>query len=510
MERMIMARNVHRLAAAVLAVGLSVGTAAKPPGDGMRCSLAGSWYPADPNVLKAQLQKCFDKSGITPRQDVIALIQPHAGYAFSGRTAAKGLSAIGRSYDRIVVIGPSHRFPVEDVLIVPRAGHFQTPLGSIPIDTEIVEKLLKNALFQDLPAAFDQENSVEIQLPLLQLHQAAYGRFKLVPILAGPCSADGVRRAAAVLSTCVDPNTLVVASSDFTHYGPHYHYVPFTDNVPAKLKNLDMGAFAAIEAIDAKALLDYQRRTGATICGYVPVAILLAMLDGSTKAQLMDYTTSGEVTSDYTNSVSYLSVVFTGRWQPAGPPDRPPPRDNLSQADKDLLLALARKTITYSLQRKEVPQPSDVGIRISEAMKVPRAAFVTLKKHGALRGCIGDVLPRQPLYRSVIENAVNAAANDRRFRPVTLSECNDLTIEISALTVPKPVPSADQIRLGADGIILRKAGHSALFLPQVAPEQGWTLQQTLEQLSRKAGLPAEAWKEGATFEVFQAEVFGEG
>ena len=142
-------------------------------------------------------------------------------------------------------------------------------------------------------------------------------------------------------------------------------------------------------------------------------------------------------------------------------------------------------------------------------MRKPRAAFVTLKKHSLLRGCIGDIFPQRPLYRSVIVNAINACFNDRRFKPLTGDECRDITIEISALTTPEPVSSPDEIRIGTDGIVLSKNGRSAVYLPQVAPEQGWDLSQTLTQLSLKAQLPAEAWKEGASFLVFQAEVFGE-
>ena len=135
--------------------------------------------------------------------------------------------------------------------------------------------------------------------------------------------------------------------------------------------------------------------------------------------------------------------------------------------------------------------------------------FVTLKKNSQLRGCIGDVFPRQPLHKSVITNTINACINDKRFLPVTIDECNDITIEISALTVPKPITSYDQIRIGIDGVVLNKDGRSALYLPQVAPEQGWDINQTLTNLSLKAGLPADAWKEGATFLTFQAVVFGE-
>jgi len=126
-----------------------------------------------------------------------------------------------------------------------------------------------------------------------------------------------------------------------------------------------------------------------------------------------------------------------------------------------------------------------------------------------LRGCIGDIFPQRPLYKSVIRNAINACFNDRRFPPVAEAECKDITIEISALTVPEPVASADEIRIGTDGVVLSKDGRSAVFLPQVAPEQGWDVDQMLTQLSLKAQLTADAWKEGASFLVFQADVFGE-
>ena len=134
---------------------------------------------------------------------------------------------------------------------------------------------------------------------------------------------------------------------------------------------------------------------------------------------------------------------------------------------------------------------------------------MTLKKHGRLRGCIGDILPRVPLAQSVINNAIHAAMHDSRFDPVTPSEVQDLHIDISALTIPRPVSSYQDIRIGTDGVILQKGARSAVFLPQVAPEQGWDIVQTLTHLSLKAGLSSNAWQENAEFLVFQAEVFGE-
>jgi AmmeMemoRadiSam system protein A len=181
----------------------------------------------------------------------------------------------------------------------------------------------------------------------------------------------------------------------------------------------------------------------------------------------------------------------------------------LTPQDKKDLLSLARQTIRYGLDHQRVPQFADLGVAVGEATKIPRAAFVTLKKQGQLRGCIGDIFPQRPLYKSVMGNAIHAAFGDRRFRPLQAEEFDEIEIEISALTAPRPAASADEIRIGRDGMVLRKDGRSAVFLPQVAPEQGWDLETTLQHLSVKAGLPADAWKEGASFEVFQADVFGE-
>jgi AmmeMemoRadiSam system protein B/AmmeMemoRadiSam system protein A len=472
----------------------------------LRSSLAGRWYPADANILTEQIAGFFQKAQVQPRDNVIALILPHAGYSFSGQTAAAGLRTTEKRYKRIIVIGPSHSVPMEEVLSVPRATHYQTPLGEIELDVEFINKLLRYPLFQNVPDAQEYEHSVQIQVPLLQHRQKG---FKLVLIVAGDCSPETISKAGAVLKGLVDEGTLVIASSDFVHFGPNYGYMPFKENIPERIKELDIGAFEHIAGLDGKGFLEYKQRTGATICGYVPIAILLSMFGEAVKAELIKYETSGELTGDFTNSVSYLSVAFSGTWADHPQIEPPPNNCELTEEDKKQLLALARQSILYALKNWLVPRESDLDVTISDAMKKPRAAFVTLKKNSQLRGCIGDIFPRQPLYKSVITNAINASVNDRRFLPVTMDECNDITIEISALTAPKPIASPGEIRIGIDGVVLNKGGRSAVFLPQVAPEQGWDVNEMLTHLSLKAGLPDEAWKEGAGFLVFQADVFGE-
>jgi hypothetical protein len=270
-----------------------------------------------------------------------------------------------------------------------------------------------------------------------------------------------------------------------------------------------MGAYEYIAKLDGKGFLEYRQKSGATICGYVPIAVLLSMLGQGVKAELINYATSGELMGDFTNSVSYLGVAFCGAWQKASANEPQANRAELTDKDKKELLVLARKTILYALANRRVPEAAELGVTVSDAMSVPRAAFVTLKKNSQLRGCIGDVFPQRPLFKSVILNAINAAFRDPRFPPVTAAECNDIKIEISVLTTPSPIPSPGKIRIGIDGVVLNKDGRSALFLPQVAPEQGWGVNEMLSNLSLKAGLPADGWKEGASFLVFQAVVFGE-
>ncbi len=473
----------------------------------LRSALAGRWYPANAETLSKQIDGLFQTAQAEPISNVIALILPHAGYRFSGQTAASGLKTTEKEYKRVVIIGPSHGVLMEEILSVPRVTRYQTPLGQTPLDVEFINRLLEYSVFQNIPQAHMREHSVQIELPLLQHSRK---NFKLVPIVAGSCSLKTIEKAGTILKSMVDEDTLVIASSDFTHYGRPHGYVPFTENIPEKIKKLDMGAYEHIARMDSKGFLEYKRRTRATICGYIPIAILLSMLDRNVEARLVKYTTSGEMTGDFTNSVSYLSVAFSGEWQNCPKIEPEHRKAGLTEQDKKQLLILARKTIVDFLEKRRVPQPSELGVTISDTMREPRAAFVTLKKDSQLRGCIGDTVPWQPLYRSVIRNAINAAVNDRRFLSVTKDEFNDITIEISALTVPEPIASAEQIRIGIDGVILNKDGRSAVFLPQVAPENGWDVNQTLTRLSLKAGLPADAWKEGANFLVFQADVFGEG
>ena len=512
-----------RWAALILAAGTAVSCGRAPQADGasaakapppppaaarrvLTSTIPGRWYPDDAETLGAQMRRLLESAQAEPLPDAIALILPHAGFQYSGRTAAAGVkAAAGRGYTRLVVLGPSHAVDMPGCLSVPRATHAATPLGEIPLDEAFIERLLEAPFVREIPEANTREHSTQMALPPLQ---AARGGFRLVPVVVGQCSEDTRLKAAALLRRLMDDDTLVVVSSDFTHYGPNYNYLPFRDDIPARLEQLDRGAFEAIQSLDFRRFLDYCRTTGATICGREPIAILLAMLAPGTRAAQVAYATSGGITGDYSNSVSYLAVAFRGRWEPAAATASSAATEFGPDARR-ALLALARAALLDHLRHDRVPQPADLGLPPDAAMQKPRGVFVTLRRAGRLRGCIGSIFPHQPLDRAVIANAIHAGVDDWRFTPVTAEECGALTIEISVLTPPVPVDGPEAIRVGTDGVVLSKQGRSAVFLPQVATEQGWDRAQLLTELARKAGLPPDAWREGSSFHVFQAEVFGE-
>jgi len=240
-------------------------------------------------------------------------------------------------------------------------------------------------------------------------------------------------------------------------------------------------------------------------------AMAAAKALGAIRGIVVSYTNSGDVlVGDRARVVGYGAEVLAAAGEsPAGVldprPDVPPADLPLGRADESSLLAFARKTLDRFLNTETVP----LARGFTPRLQVPQAAFVTLKKHGELRGCIGHMAADTPLGQIVGAMALEAAFNDPRFRPLSLSELGDVEIEISVLTPMKPIAGPAEIKIGRDGVLLQKGTRSAVFLPQVAPEQGWDTPETLDNLCMKAGLEQGCWKQGARLLVFQAKVFGE-
>jgi AmmeMemoRadiSam system protein B len=279
------------------------------------CRLAGRWYPAQPEALRREVRRCL-AGAEPPDGPVCAVLLPHAGYAWSGPTAGQALGGLdAKRYRRVVVIGPSHQVYMPGFSSLPRTAEYETPLGRVPLDRARIEALLaEEGLFRTVEQAHREEHSVQIQLPLLQ---EVLGDFELVPVVTGDLTVEQTARTARCLAARLDAETLVVASSDFTHYGAGFNYRPFDEAIEENLEKLDLGAWAFAEQQDAEGFLQYVQRTGATVCGRIPIAVLLSMLNPGMRLRRTAYTTSGRLTGDFSHTVSYLSARVEGVWNEA-------------------------------------------------------------------------------------------------------------------------------------------------------------------------------------------------
>ncbi|MDP8233365.1 MAG: AmmeMemoRadiSam system protein B [Candidatus Saelkia tenebricola] len=459
------------------------------------------WYPSTGNSLKKMIDSFFSEIDVDVTQTPAALIEPHAGYVWSGKTASYGYKLLlNKQFKRVFILGPAHRVST-DKIILPESDYFQTPLGSIAIDEQVKSELLKTDLFTASDEAFYGENGIEMQIPFLQ---ATVKNCKIIPLIVGSLDKTKILKAAGILKQYYGEDTLFVISSDFTHYGYNYGYTPFEDNHEENIRKLDYGAIDYIKKLDSDGFLSYKQKTGATICGYIPIAILLNILPRDIKTEVLKYDTLGQMRNDFSTSVSYATIAFYKNTSSSQVTDK-----NLSEEEKKSLLKLSRSVLEAYIKEGKTITPKEAGIKLTENMKQTRGVFVTLNKHHKLRGCIGDIQPTRELYKAVIARTIDSAVNDYRFPQVSKEELDDITIEISALTTPQEVASYEDIVIGRDGIFLIKGPHGAVFLPQVATEQGWDLETTLIQLSLKARLDPSAWEKDTTFLTFQAEVFSE-
>jgi len=459
---------------------------------------AGMWYPADKGALAAQVDGFLqEKPATPPKGKPIAIISPHAGFRFSGKCAGAAFSTVkGRSYGRVIVLGISHRALLRGASILKVDG-YATPLGKIPLDRKACDKLLEQRLFSTVPRAHADEHSVENELPFLQ--RALKGEFKLVPILIGAADATQLKEIARQIAPLLDANTLLVASSDFTHYGKErFDYVPFRSDLKANLKKLSMAAAKPIMALDFNGFRKHLAQTGDTICGRNPISVLLCALPPGSRGTMARYYTSGDVTGDYASSVSYLSFVFTqGALM-------------INEQGQATLLDVARKTIEAAIRGEKLP----VIVVDAPELQNHQGAFVTIMKGGALRGCIGRFTADEPLYKVVAKMARASATEDLRFvaRRLTAAELEDINIEISVLSTMTRIKNPlEEVKLGVHGIYIRRGMRSGTYLPQVATEHNMTLEEFLSSCcSSKAGLAPDAWKDPQTeVYIYSAQVFGE-
>jgi MEMO1 family protein len=494
--------------------------------------LAGSWYEGRPAVLDSSAARYlrgegrpavpFPEGSAEARRwaeegrHPVAIVVPHAGHVYSGACAGLTIGLLrGADVRRVILMGPSHRSSFRGAAL-PEDAAFATPLGRIELDRAAIVDLGRTPGFAVNASAHASEHSLEIELPLLQ--KALPGGFTLVPLVIGRVDRGERQSIGAAISRLLkEPGTVLVVSSDFTHFGPNYDYQPFHTDVPRRLAGLDGGAVREILSRDLDGFEAYLDSTDATICGAGPIRILLQALEGRhLEGRWIDYYRSGDQVADFTNSVSYVGLAFfpTARdlRRAAKEPAEADGARPLAADEQAFLLDLARQTVKAAVRHRPLPGATlPDGFPADCPLRQERGVFVTLtEKHdGQLRGCIGSILGNRPLVEGVIENAVNAALNDPRFPAVTPDEEPRLHLEISVLTPLQPVAGPEAIVVGRDGVVLEKQGRRAVFLPQVAPEQGWDVPTMLRYLAMKAGLGPDDWKTGARFQVFQAQVFEE-
>jgi len=440
-------------------------------------SVAGTFYPADKKALKESVEGFLSR--VEKRQKdgkLIALISPHAGYRFSGQVAAYGFSELKDSaIQKVIVIGAAHHAGYKGASVY-TTGSFRTPLGEVPINERIAKKLLDDeADVRFYPEAYAKEHSIEVQLPFLQ---TVLKDFTIVPILIGSPTKKTFDHLIEVLSDIFDEKTLIIASTDLSHYHDY-----------STAKEMDGKVISEIERLSVTDTAKLLQSGQSELCGMYPVMVTIeiARRAGANYGMLFKYANSGDVTNEKEKVVGYASIGLL--------------KSPYTESERKQLLSLAKDSIEEYIVKGKVQERTIHNPKF----KTEGAVFVTIKKNGSLRGCIGHVQPVMSLSQSIIKNAISASSGDPRFPPMDKDELKDIEIEVSILSPLIPLRDINDISIGKHGLVIRKGERSGIFLPQVATEFGWDRDTFLEQLCMKAGLPKSAWKD-AELHIFTAEV----
>jgi len=463
-------------------------------------AVAGAFYPAPPDELRQMVDEFIAQATVPQLQgDLVALVAPHAGYIYSGKVAAHSYALLkGRKYERVVVIAPSH-YEAFDFSSVYSGDAYATPLGTVPVDKEFAAKLVRQSQLIQLstrghaPAQQQGEHALEVELPFLQ---RTLGDFKLVPIVMGAQNYEIERALGVALAKMVaGTNTLIVASSDLSHYHTY-----------DEASKMDHKTLQAIERWDYLSLSENLERRIWEACGGGPIVATMIAAErlGAKQARILKYANSGDSTGDHSRVVGYGAVAFIKSENRVAAEEHP---FSLDQKEKDTLVALARKSVETAVTQTKMYEPPAPE---SSALQQERGAFVTLKEKGQLRGCIGLITPQKALYLTVRDAAAYAALEDPRFPAVNASELPALEYEVSVLTPFHHVYDVKEVRLGRDGLLMIQGRNQGILLPQVPVEQGWDRKTFLDEACLKAGLPEKAWQEESTdIFAFSAIVFQE-
>jgi AmmeMemoRadiSam system protein B/AmmeMemoRadiSam system protein A len=444
-------------------------------------AVAGMFYPRDPAELRGDIRELL--AGVPAAAGhrwPKAVVVPHAGYVYSASTAAHAyaLLAPGRgTIGRVVLLGPVHRVPVRG-LALPGAAAFQTPLGLVAVDQQAIDAIAGMPQVVTSARVHQHEHALEVQLPFIQ---EVLGDVRVLPLAVGDATLEEVAEVLEALWG--GPETIIVVSSDLSHYHPYDTARRIdTETVQKMLRGeCDIGHRQA--------------------CGATPVnGLLLSAPRHGLHPRLLALCNSGDTAGDRSRVVGYASLAFE---------EAAPDEGELPAEAGEQLVAIAAAAIA-----RAVGASADTDADTSAAwLQQPGATFVTLKRHGRLRGCIGSLQATRPLLQDLEHNAVAAALHDPRFPPLARTDLQDLRVEVSLLSEPQPMQVADeadalaQLQPGVDGVILAWRGRRSTFLPQVWDELREP-QDFLAQLKRKAGLPVDFWAPDITLQRYTVAKWG--
>jgi len=464
---------------------------------------AGRFYPADANELRTTLAGLFSDAKPRTAKNVVGIVCPHAGYVFSGIVAASAYNQLDpeKQFENVFVVASSHQvsFPGASVY---NQGDYITPLGKVKVNIDLAGKLISgNKVFTFKPEADRTEHSIEVQIPFLQYHLKK--DFKLVPIVIGAQSAETCKDIARALQPYFNDRNLFVFSTDFSHY-PSY-----SDAQSADKATCDAIMSGSAEGL-VKFLDEYRDKNvpdlATNLCGWTSILVMLNLIEHQPGINIspVQYMNSGDSKyGDKNQVVGYWSLALSSLKSAATGASG----FNFSTEEKTMMLKIARRTIEKYVRERRIPDEDPSTF--SENLKIHAGAFVTLKEGSALRGCIGRFTADIPLYKVICQMAVASSTEDSRFNPVSASEIDQLVIEISVLSPMKKISSPDEIILGKHGIYIKKGYASGTFLPQVATETGWSVEDFLGHCARdKAGIGWNGWKDAELF-TYEACVFSE-
>jgi AmmeMemoRadiSam system protein B len=273
--------------------------------------VAGAFYPYDTEELKKAIKGFLGTN--VEKKKVLGLVAPHAGYAYCGKTAASVYKTISSDFETVVILGPNHSGMGSG--IATSSSSWKTPLGTSKPDKEFAKELVEDSIITEDETAHSREHSIEVQLPWLQY---LFKDFKIVPISINPSYFDidscrEIGNRIAETSKKLKRKILIVASSDFTHYGYSYGYMPFRgEHVIEKIKELDMNIIDMIKKLDAEGVVKTSYEKGLTICGYGAIAsmIFAAKRLGAKKGELTVYSTSFDVSKNLDAVVGYAGIAI--------------------------------------------------------------------------------------------------------------------------------------------------------------------------------------------------------